>query len=165
MAKQSVFYYFKPKKKDWKMSSVKKKRKLTSGEGFTLGADENLGLSIGALFRGDVNNEGLLPPVPEEKTVKVKSIDSEKENESGISCLFRVSLQRQTAGRGGKTVTAVIVPKESNIKRDQLAKEMRKGLGCGSFVENGNVILQGDTCDRAREWLLKKGVKEVISGN
>ena len=61
------------------MSSVKKKRKLTSGEGFTLGADENLGLSIGALFRGDVNNEGLLPPVPEEKTVKVKSIDSEKE--------------------------------------------------------------------------------------
>ena len=40
MAKQSVFSYFKLKKKDWKMSSVKKKRKLTSGEGFALGADE-----------------------------------------------------------------------------------------------------------------------------
>ncbi|MDY9921215.1 MAG: translation initiation factor [Synergistota bacterium] len=147
------------------MSTVKKKRKLTSGEGFTLGADESLGLSIGAIFGGDGNKDGPLPPVSEEKTGKVKSISSEKENENGISRLSRVSLQRQTAGRKGKTVTAVIVPKDSNIDRDQLAKDMRKGLGCGSFVENGNVILQGDICDRARDWLLKKGVKEVISGN
>lgn len=147
------------------MSSVKKKRKLTSGEGFTLGADENLGMSIGALFSGDGNTEVPLPPVPEEKRDKDVKIDPEKKGESSISRLPRVSLQRQTAGRGGKTVTAVIVPKDSNIERDQLAKEMRKGLGCGSFVENGNVILQGDICDRAREWLLKKGVKEVISGN
>jgi translation initiation factor 1 (eIF-1/SUI1) len=147
------------------MSSVKKKRKLTSGEGFTLGADENLGMSIGALFRGEGNTEVPLSPVPEEKRDKDVKFDPEKKGESGISRLPRVSLQRQTAGRGGKTVTAVIVPKDSNIERDQLAKEMRKGLGCGSFVENGNVILQGDICDRAREWLLKKGVKEVISGN
>lgn len=147
------------------MSTAKKKRKLTSGEGFTLGADENLGLSIGALFRGDGNKDGPLSPVSEEESCKVKSIGSEKENESDISRLSRVSLQRQTAGRGGKTVTAVIIPKDSNIDRDQLAKEMRKGLGCGSFVENGKVILQGDICDRARDWLLKKGAKEVISGN
>lgn len=147
------------------MSSVKKKRKLTSGEGFTLGADETLGLSIGALFRGDGKTEGPLPSVPEEKRDKDVKTDPEKKGGSGISSLSRVSLQRQTAGRGGKTVTAVIVPRDSNIDRDQLAKEMRKGLGCGSFVEDGNVILQGDICDRARDWLLKKGVKEVISGN
>ena len=147
------------------MSTEKKKRKLTSGEGFTLGADENLGLSIRALFRGDGNKDGPLSPVSEEKMGKVKNIDSEKENEGGISRLSRVSLQRQTSGRRGKTVTAMIVPKDSSIDRDQLAKEMRKGLGCGSFVENGNVILQGDICDRARDWLLKKGVKEVISWN
>ncbi|MGE4446243.1 MAG: translation initiation factor [Synergistaceae bacterium] len=147
------------------MSSVKKKRKLTSGQGFTLGADENLGLSIGALFRGDGNTELPPPPVPEVKRDKDVKIDPEKKVESVVPCLYRVSLQRQTAGRGGKTVTAVIVPKDSNIERDLLAKEMRKGLGCGSFVENGNVILQGDICDRARDWLLKKGVKEVISGN
>lgn len=147
------------------MSSEKKKRKLTSGEGFTLGADEKLGLPIGALFRGDEKTEGLLAPGPEQKIEKDIKFDPEKKGESVVPCLYRVSLQRQTAGRGGKTVTAVIVPKDSNIERDQLAKEMRKGLGCGSFVENGNVILQGDICDRAREWLLKKGVKEVISGN
>jgi len=147
------------------MPSGKKKRKLTSGEGFTLGADESLGMSIGALFRGNGKKEEPLNPVSEEKMGKVKNIDSEKENEGGISRLSRVSLQRQTSGRRGKTVTAVIVPKDSNIDRDQLAKEMRKGLGCGSFVENGNVFLQGDICDRARDWLLKKGVKEVISGN
>lgn len=147
------------------MPSGKKKGKLTSGEGFTLGADESLGMSIGALFRGNGNKEEPLVLVSEEKIGKVKNIDSEKESESGISRLSRVSLQRQTAGRRGRTVTAVIVPKDSNINRDQLAKEMRKGLGCGSFVENGNVVLQGDICDRTRDWLLKKGVKEVISGN
>lgn len=146
------------------MSSVKKKRKLTSGEGFTLGADENLGLSIGDLFRGDERTESPLLSVSEEKRDKDIKIDPEK-SESAVSRLSRVSLQRQTAGRKGKTVTAVIVPKDSNIERDQLAKEMRKGLGCGSFVENGNVILQGDICERARDWLLKKGVKEVIYGN
>ncbi len=144
------------------MPSGKKKGKLPSGEGFTLGADESLGMSIGALFRGNGNKEEPLALVSEEKIGKVKNIDSEKESESGISRLSRVSLQRQTAGRRGRTVTAVIVPKDSNIDRDQLAKEMRKGLGCGSFVENGNVILQGDICDRTRDWLLKKGVKEVI---
>ena len=147
------------------MSSVKKKRKLTSGEGFTLGADENLGLSIGDLFRGDERIESPLLSASDEKRDKDIKIDPEKKSESAVSRLTRVSLQRQTAGRGGKTVTAVIVPKDLNIERDQLAKEMRKGLGCGSFVENGNVILQGDICDRVRDWLLKKGVKEVISGN
>ena len=147
------------------MSSVKKKRKLTSGEGFTLGADENLGLSIGDLFHGDEKIERPLLSALEEKRDKDIKTDPEKKSESAVSRLSRVSLQRQTAGRGGKTVTAVIVPKDSNIERDQLAKEMRKGLGCGSFVENGNVILQGDICERARDWLLKKGVKEVISGN
>ena len=59
----------------------------------------------------------------------------------------------------------MIIPGKSIVDREKLAKEMRKGLGCGSFVEEGNVILQGDICDRAAEWLLKKGVKDVVSGN
>ncbi len=41
------------------MPSGKKKGKLTSGEGFTLGADESLGMSIGALFRGNGTMEHL----------------------------------------------------------------------------------------------------------
>ena len=147
------------------MSSEKKKRKITSGEGFTLGADENLNLSIGALFRGDGGKEESSSAAPKEKTPKEVKRCHEKEGESGISCLNRVSLQKQTTGRAGKTVTALIMPKESNVDREKLAKEMRKGLGCGSFVEGTNVILQGDICDRAKEWLIRKGVKEVVSGN
>lgn len=147
------------------MTSDKKKRKITSGEGFTLGADETLNLSIGDLFRREDEKKSSFSAVSKEKTHKEVKKHNEKESESGISHLSRVSLQRQTAGRRGKTVTLVIIPKNSKVDREKLAREMRKGLGCGSFIEGTNVILQGDLSDRAREWLFMKGVKEVIFGN
>ena len=59
-------------------------------------------------------------------------------------------------------MAAVIIPGKTAVDKET-AREMRRA-GCGSFVEGGNVILQGDICDRAAEWLLKKGVKEVVSG-
>ena len=74
----------------------------------------------------------------------------------------RVSLQRQTAGRGGKTVTLVIVPNDCAADLDALAKQMRRGLGCGSRVENRAVVLQGDIIDRAEQWLTKYGVKKIV---
>ncbi|MDD4160065.1 MAG: translation initiation factor [Synergistaceae bacterium] len=147
------------------MSPAKKKGRITSGEGFTMGENNSLNLSIGALFREDSGKEDIHSAPLEDQKPEKKKVYSERDANSGISYLSRVSLQRQTAGRGGKTVTAVILPKDAKADRERLAKEMRKGLGCGSFVEGGNVILQGDICDRAREWLIKNGVKEVVSGN
>ncbi len=134
------------------MPSGKKKGKLTSGEGFTLGADESLGMSIGALFRGNGNKEEPLALVSEEKIGKVKNIDSEKESESGISRLSRVSLQRQTAGRRGRTVTAGSFDRLENRQRSA-CDEMRKVLGCGSFVEKGFVFHTGRYMRLERDWL------------
>ena len=82
-----------------------------------------------------------------------------------ISDIKRIVLQRESAGRGGKTVTMVIIPQNVSVEVELVAKEMRKGLGCGSSIENGRIVLLGDLSDRAKEWLLKKGVKEVIQGN
>ena len=147
------------------MSSEKKNKKLNSGEGFTLGGDESLSLSLGSILGKEGAEQKEHIPQPEEEKCSQQKILVKNNGESGISGLSRVSLQRQTAGRKGKTVTAVIIPGKSTVDREKLAKEMRKGLGCGSFVEEGNVILQGDICDRAAEWLLKNGVKDVVSGN
>ena len=146
------------------MSSEKMNKKLASGYGFTIGSEEGLSLSLGSILAKKKAGQEEQMPRPEENC-PTKKTAAKNEGERGILNLTRVSLQRQTAGRKGKTVTAVIIPKNSTVDREKLAKEMRKGLGCGSFVEEGNVILQGDICDRAAEWLLKKGVKEVVSGN
>ncbi len=144
------------------MSTSKKKKKVVSGEGFTLEGDKGLSLSLGSILRNEFKEDKLSEAGLREKR---SSGEVSNNNENEVSYPSRVSVQRQTAGRGGKTVTAVLIPESSPVDRKQLAKEMRKGLGCGSFVEGGNVVLQGDLCDRAKEWLLKKGVKQVVSGN
>ena len=72
-----------------------------------------------------------------------------------------VALQRQRAGRGGKTVTLVILPQDYKGDTTALAKELRKGLGCGSTIEDGKIVLQGDIADRAEAWFAKKGVTKI----
>ena len=75
--------------------------------------------------------------------------------------ISKVALQRQRAGRGGKTVTLVILPQDYKGDTAALAKELRKGLGCGSTIEDGKIILQGDIADRAEAWFTKKGVTKI----
>jgi len=82
-----------------------------------------------------------------------------------LSRLNKVSLQRRTAGYGGKTATVVLLPRDAAVDLEALAKDMRKALGCGSRVEEGRVVLQGDIADRAEAWLLKRGVKRVTRGD
>lgn len=78
---------------------------------------------------------------------------------------YKVAIQRQTAGRGGKTVTVVMLPKDVAIDLEALAKDMRKSLGCGSRVEEGRVVLQGDIVDRAELYFQKIGVQKIVRGN
>jgi len=78
----------------------------------------------------------------------------------------KVILHRESAGRGGRTVTVVDVrPPLGADAALELAKSMRKGLGCGSYVEGGKIILQGDIGDRAEDWFAKRGVKKIVRGN
>lgn len=101
----------------------------------------------------------LLGKKTEDNTVKniVKKSLSEKENNRiQAGQLQHYSLQRQTAGRGGKTVTLVVFPKNCTVNLEMLAKEMRKALGCGAHVEENSVVLQGDIAGRAEKWLEKR---------
>mgnify|MGYP003590466696 CR=1 FL=1 len=131
------------------MPKKDKKKKLTSGDGFSIGGAAGIGVSLGELLGKPPREPGNERPA--EKTEPAPS----KEQEIPAK-LPKPSIQRRRAGCGGKTVTAVIFPNGADIDLEALAKEMRKGLGCGSRVEEGAIILQGDIASRVSEWLEKR---------
>lgn len=136
----------------------RKNKKLTESEGFTLTQEQPLGLSIGALL-GVPQKERAAENV-EKKTAPLSAPDTKAEAAAQPK-ISKVALQRQRAGRGGKTVTLVILPQDYAGDKSALAKELRKGLGCGSMIEDGKIVLQGDIADRAEAWFIKKGVPKI----
>jgi len=73
----------------------------------------------------------------------------------------RVILRRETAHRGGKTVTIVggMEPPVSEQRRNELAKQLRQHCGCGGAVKAGEIELQGEQAGAARRYLEKEGFR------
>ena len=77
----------------------------------------------------------------------------------------RVDIIRQTAGRGGKTVTVV-----SNFvgiglpEKEKLAREMQKACGTGGTVKDGRIEIQGDKREQIAQILIKAGFRPVFAG-
>jgi translation initiation factor 1 len=77
----------------------------------------------------------------------------------------RVDVRRETAGRGGKTVTTVSGFKGIGLsEKEALAKEIRNRCGCGGAVKDGVIELQGDKRDQAAEILKAHGFRVVFTG-
>ena len=73
----------------------------------------------------------------------------------------RAVVRMERAGRGGKIVTVV---EKLDLPPRELEKwlgELKRALGCGGVVEDGAVVLQGDTRERVGAWLEKRGVRKV----
>lgn len=143
--------------------SKKKKTKITSDENISIGKDSEFSLPLASLFGQDLSKKEEILEKKTNKGDKAGHIETE-EFYSLLQKLSKVILRRRTSGFGGKTVVQLTLPQGSNIELELLAKEIRKALGCGSRVEKGEIFLQGDICDRAEEWLYKKGVKKVQLG-
>lgn len=76
---------------------------------------------------------------------------------------LKASLRIERKGRRGKTVTLVsgLALRESAL--DELARKMKKAMGCGASIEErAVVVLQGDNRERLRLWLESRGVR--VSG-
>lgn len=77
----------------------------------------------------------------------------------------RVDIKRQTAGRGGKTVTVV-----SNFvgiglpEKEKLAKAMQKSCGTGGTVKEGRIEIQGDKREEVAAILTQAGFRPVFAG-
>lgn len=77
----------------------------------------------------------------------------------------RVDIIRQTAGRGGKTVTVVKNFVGIGLpEKEQLAKRMQKACGTGGTVKNGQIEIQGDKRAEAARILTEAGFRPVFAG-
>ncbi len=77
----------------------------------------------------------------------------------------RVDILRETAGRGGKTVT--IVTNFTGIglpEKEQLAKKMQKACGAGGTVKDGRIEIQGDRREIVARILTEAGFRPVFAG-
>jgi translation initiation factor 1 len=97
-----------------------------------------------------------VPPIPVAKPIA----DPVKKLSRG-----RVDILRQTAHRGGKTVTVVtnfvgVGPAEQK----QLAKEMQKACGAGGTVKDGRIEIQGDHRQTVARILTEAGFRTVMAG-
>jgi translation initiation factor 1 len=77
----------------------------------------------------------------------------------------RVDVIRQTAGRGGKTVTVLtgfkgIAERELN----ELARTIQRACGTGGTVKGASIEIQGDQRDRACAALEAAGFQPVRAG-
>lgn len=77
----------------------------------------------------------------------------------------RVDILRETAGRGGKTVTVVTNFTGIGLpEKEQLAKKMQKACGAGGTVKDGRIEIQGDRREVVARILAEAGFRPVFAG-
>jgi translation initiation factor 1 len=77
----------------------------------------------------------------------------------------RVDIIRNTAGRGGKTVTVVTNFVGIGLpEKEKLAKEMRRVCGTGGTVKEGRIEIQGDKREEVARILSDAGFRPVFAG-
>ena len=77
----------------------------------------------------------------------------------------RVDILRETAGRGGKTVTVVTnFMGIGRPEKEQLAKKMQKACGAGGTVKDGRIEIQGDRREIVARILTEAGFRPVFAG-
>jgi len=104
-----------------------------------------------------LSNAGL-PPAPQEPPPAAPVVTPRKNR-------GRVDILRQTAHRGGKTVTVVTGFVGIGLpEKEQLAKQMQKVCGTGGTVKEGRIEIQGDRRDDVARILQAAGFRPVFAG-
>ncbi len=77
----------------------------------------------------------------------------------------RVDIRRETAHRGGKTVTVVAGFAGIGLpEKEQLAKAMQKACGTGGTVKDGRIEIHGDKREQVATILREAGFQPVFAG-
>ena len=75
-----------------------------------------------------------------------------------------VRVQRESKGRGGKTVTVVTGVPGDAAALAQLAGELKRRCGCGGTVKEGTIEIQGDHRDLLVSELERRGFRVKRAG-
>ena len=77
----------------------------------------------------------------------------------------RVDIIRQTAHRGGKTVTVVTGFVGIGLpEKEKLAKQMQRICGTGGTIKEGRIEIQGDRREEVARILTEAGFRPVFAG-
>ena len=75
-----------------------------------------------------------------------------------------VRIQRESKGRGGKSVSVITGLTLDAAALKVLSKKLKAQLGTGGAIKEGNIEIQGDHREKLLELLEKAGFKAKISG-
>lgn len=117
--------------------------------------------SLGDLLRERGVAVGREPPPASVADPPRAAVDTRTE----LSRCAKIVLRRERKGHGGKTVTVVDGLGLSTAELEAVAREMRTALGCGSRIDRGRVIVQGDHMRAVDAWLRTRGARQVVMGN
>ena len=77
----------------------------------------------------------------------------------------KLVVRHERKKRGGKTVTRVSGLEVGEAECGDLARELKRALGCGASLEGGDILVQGSLVERVAEWLEQRGGGRVVRGN
>ncbi len=116
---------------------------------------------------GALDGLEVLPGGPEDSLKVESSVRPEKTSKRGKKNKNRgrVDIIRQTAYRGGKTVTvACNFPPIGEVEKKELAKKMQKACSVGGTVKDGKIEIQGDKRIEVERILIEAGFAPVFAG-
>jgi len=100
-----------------------------------------------------------LPPAAAKQSLPTHAESPQKQHRG------RVDIVRQTAHRGGKTVTVVTgFVGISQAEKEQLAKKIQTACGAGGTVKEGRIEIQGDQRELIARILTDSGFRPVFAG-
>ena len=106
-----------------------------------------------------------LPPTPRERHDISKLTQTDSKPAVSKKPRGHVNIVRQTAHRGGKTVTVISgFLGISLAEKEALAKEMQQSCGAGGTVKNGRIEVQGDQRETVARILTSAGFRPVFAG-
>ena len=71
----------------------------------------------------------------------------------------QLRLRYETKHRGGKAVTVVDGFVGTNEDLEALGRKLKTHCGTGGSAKDGEILIQGDQREKARQWLVKQGYK------
>jgi translation initiation factor 1 len=101
-----------------------------------------------------------LPPTTTEQPAATQTSPPASQKHRG-----RVDIIRQTAHRGGKTVTVVTgFVGISQAEKERIAKSIQTACGTGGTVKEGRIEIQGDRRELIARLLTEAGFRPVFAG-
>ncbi|VUD68245.1 hypothetical protein TDB9533_04060 [Thalassocella blandensis] len=97
-------------------------------------------------------DQGRIKPQDEELKVSHASAD-------GI-----VRIQRETKGRGGKSVTVLSGFDMDDSTLKEFAKKLKQQCGTGGTAKQGKIEIQGDHRQKLLDYVVSQGFKAKIAG-